>query len=67
MPWKQRRLLVSRLRRLSTNARPPGCEKLSGTDRYRVRQGDYRAVYEVQDQGLQVIIVKIGHRRDVYR
>jgi mRNA interferase RelE/StbE len=67
VPLKQRRLLVSRLRRLSTNPRPPGCEKLSGTERYRVRQGDYRAVHQVQDHGLQVIIVKIGHRRDVYR
>ena len=67
VPLKQRRLLVSKLGRLSSEPRPPGCEKLAGTDRYRLRQGDYRAVYQVQDQKLQVIIVKIGHRRDVYR
>lgn len=67
VPLKKRRLLVSRLGRLSSDPRPLGSEKIAGTDRYRLRQGDYRAVYEVQDQKLQVIIVKIGHRRDVYR
>ena len=48
--------------------RPLGCEKLSGhEDRYRVRQGDYRVVYAVDDAEKMVLIVKIGHRREVYR
>ena len=67
MPLKQRRQLVSRIARLETEPRPTGCEKLTGTGRYRARQGDYRAVYEVHDEDLQVAVVKIGHRREVYR
>lgn len=47
--------------------RPPGCEKLSGQERYRVRQGVYRIVYEVEGSRLVVLVVKIGHRRDVDR
>ena len=47
--------------------RGPGCEKLSGRERYRKRQGVYRIIYEIQDEVLVVVIVKIGHRRDVYR
>ena len=44
-----------------------GAEKLSGQERYRVRQGDYRILYEIEDQILRIMVVKIGHRRDVYR
>jgi mRNA interferase RelE/StbE len=52
---------------LADDPRPRGCEKLSGHERYRLRQGAYRIVYEVDDQVLVVLVVKIGHRRDVYR
>jgi len=52
---------------LSDQPRPPGCEKLTGHDLFRVRQGKYRILYEVQDHDLTVTIFKIGHRRDVYR
>lgn len=52
---------------LAEDSRGPGCEKLSGQERYRVRQGAYRIIYEVQDGALIVIVVKIGHRGDVYR
>jgi len=63
-----RQRLVARIQALSTEPRPPGCEKLSGyADRYRVRQGDYRVVYAVDDGEQIVLIVKIGHRREVYR
>ncbi len=52
---------------LSANPRPPGCQKLATEDGYRVRQGDYRIVYTVDDEKRVVEIYKIGHRRDVYR
>jgi len=52
---------------LAENPRPPGCEKLSGQERYRLRQGIYRIVYEIQDDVLKAVVVKIGHRRDGYR
>jgi len=67
LPTKDRRRVVSRIRALSTAARPAGCEKLSGHELYRVRQGDYRVLYTVHDAERLVIIIKIGHRRDVYR
>ncbi len=63
-----RQRLVSRIHALSTEPRPPGCEKLSGySDRYRIRQGDYRVVYSVDDAERIVLVVKIGYRREVYR
>jgi mRNA interferase RelE/StbE len=52
---------------LSKNPRPFGCEKLTGQERYRVRQGRCRIVYSIQDEVLTVWIVKVGHRKDVYR
>jgi mRNA interferase RelE/StbE len=52
---------------LAEEPRPGGCEKLSGQDRYRVRQGVYRIIYEIQDDVLTVVVVKVGHRREVYR
>ena len=67
LPQKDRRRLVAKIQGLSTNPRPPGCEKLSGHELYRVRQGNYRILYTLQDADLVVIVVKIGHRREVYR
>jgi len=52
---------------LADDPRPPGCEKLSVQKRDRVRQGVYRILYEIQDQDLVVTVVKVSHRRDVYR
>jgi mRNA interferase RelE/StbE len=55
-------------RRVRRFPRPPGCEKLAGADAwYRVRQGDYRVIYSVDDVDRIVQVVKIGHRREVYR
>ncbi len=59
--------VLDRIRGLAADPRPAGCEKLSGLERYRIRQGVYRIVYEVLDRKLVVLVVKIGHRRDVYR
>lgn len=65
---KDRQRIVNRIQRLADNPRPAGCEKLEAKeDRYRVRQGSYRVVYSIDDQRRLVIIVKIGHRREVYR
>ena len=62
-----RRRVVSKIKGLADDPRPRGCEKLSGQERYRVRQGVYRIVYSVEDDELIVHIVKVGHRKDVYR
>jgi mRNA interferase RelE/StbE len=59
--------ILARIEGLRDEPRPPGCEKLSAQERYRLRQGDYRILYSVADAALVVEVVKIGHRRDVYR
>lgn len=53
--------------KLGSDPRPPGTEKLSGQEKYRIRQGDYRVLYAIDDDSATVTIVKVGHRRDVYR
>ena len=67
VPKQDRRRIVAKITSLSRDPRPPGCEKLSGHDQYRLRQGNYRILYEIQDLDLVVLVVKVGHRRDVYR
>lgn len=68
IPVDDLRRVVERIHSLTQQPRPAGCEKLSGeTERYRVRQGDYRIVYGIDDAALLVEIFKIGHRREVYR
>jgi len=67
IPLNDRRRIVHRIESLGTDPRPPGCEKLSGDEKYRLRQGDYRILYEIVDRELIVTVVKIGNRRDVYR
>lgn len=64
---KIRQQIVRRIEDLATDPRPNGSKKLSGHDRYRIRQGVYRIVYAVEDDKLVVYIVKVGHRKDVYR
>lgn len=67
VPVKDRRRPASRIGRLAANPRPSGCEKLAGRAQYRLRQGDYRLVYGINDEAREVLVVKIGNRRDVYR
>lgn len=62
-----RRRVVERIEALAEDPRPPGCEKLTGGARCRVRQGSQRVLHEVDDEAQIVTVVKIGHRRDVYR
>ena len=67
IPKRDLRRIISRIRKLARDPRPAGCEKLSAQERYRVRQGNYRVVYGVDDLARTVTVAKIGHRRDVYR
>ena len=67
IPKKDRIRVVERIQGLAQDPRPPGCEKLSIQDRYRVRQGDYRMVFSIDDGAGTVLIVKVAHRREVYR
>ena len=67
IPKKDLQRIINRIDFLKENPRPPGCEKLSGQERYRVRQGNYRIIYSIQDDVLTIWVVKIGRRRDVYR
>jgi mRNA interferase RelE/StbE len=64
---KQRQRVVARIESLADSPRPRGCEKLSGQERYRVRQDVYRIVYAIEDDALLVYVVKVGHRSSVYR
>lgn len=65
---KDRQRIVTRIRSLADNPRPAGCEKLEvKEDKYRVRQGSYRVVYSIDDQRRLINIIKVGHRREVYR
>ena len=67
IPKKDLRRILNRIAGLSENPRPSGCEKLTGKERYRLRQGRYRIVYSIQDDELTVWVVKVGHRKDIYR
>ena len=67
LPKQDRRRIIAKITSLSRDPRPPGCEKLSGHDQYRLRQGDYRILYETRDLDLVVVVIKVGHRREVYR
>ena len=59
--------VIAKIQVLAGNPRPNGCEKLSGAEKYRIRQGDYRILYEIDDSAKLVTIVKVGNRREVYR
>ena len=64
---KDLKRILSRIETLKNNPRPAGCEKLTGQERYRLRQGRYRIIYSIQEDALTVWVVKVGHRKDVYR
>jgi mRNA interferase RelE/StbE len=66
LPRADRLRVMDRIGDLADDPRPRGCEKLSALERYRIRVGDYRVVYSVEDEALVVWVVRVGHRRDVY-
>jgi len=67
VPSKDRRRIVKKIQSLSSDPRPSGCEKLSGGEKYRIRQGNYRILYTIQDDVLIITVIRVGHRREVYR
>ena len=67
IPKKDLQKIIERIGLLAENPRPQGCEKLTAQEKYRIRQGRYRIVYSIQDEELTVWIIKVGHRKDIYR
>jgi mRNA interferase RelE/StbE len=67
IPNRDLRKILATIESFSEEPRPSGFEKLSGRDRYRIRQGNYRIIYEINDDEVVVVVVKVGHRKDVYR
>ncbi len=66
-PQKDVKKILQRVNSLTLDPRPSGSEKLTGQERYRIRQGRYRILYSIQDNELTIWVVKISHRKDVYR
>jgi mRNA interferase RelE/StbE len=66
-PKADNRRIAARIESLADEPRPHGCEKLAGSSAYRVRQGDYRIVYTIDDDTIVIEIVRVGHRRELYR
>jgi mRNA interferase RelE/StbE len=67
IPKKELQKIVKKIKKLSLDPRPQGSQKLSHREQYRIRQGDYRIIYSVQDDDLTVHIIKVGHRKEIYR
>ncbi len=67
IPDKDLSKILDVIETFGDNPRPIGCTKLSGQEKYRIRLGKYRIIYSIQDNELTVWIVKVGHRKDVYR
>ena len=67
IPKSDLKRILARIKKLEDDPRPIDCEKLTGEEHFRVRQGKYRIVYSIKDNELQVWVIKVGHRKDVYR
>jgi mRNA interferase RelE/StbE len=67
IPKKDRERLVAKIQKLADDPRPPGSEKLAGDDKYRIRHGVYRVLYEIDDTAIVVVVVRVAHRREAYR
>lgn len=66
IPLKNRIAIISRIDRLALEPCPNGVVKLTGREAYRIRQGDYRVIYTIQDNELIVTVIKVAHRKDAY-
>lgn len=67
IPNRDLKKILDLIKALEIDPRPANCTKLSGQEKYRIRYGKYRIVYSIQDNVLTVWVVKVGHRKDVYR
>ena len=67
IPKKDIQRILKCIDGLTEDPRPTGVEKLSGDEKYRIRQGNYRILYMIEDEIITITIVKVGHRRDIYR
>jgi len=67
LPEKVADRIIDRLLALEENPRPAGCKKLKGREAYRLRVGEYRALYLINDKAKEVIVESVGHRKDVYK
>ncbi|MCB2173880.1 type II toxin-antitoxin system RelE/ParE family toxin [bacterium] len=67
IPKRDLSKILKKIDSLHVDPRPDGSEKLTGQERYRIRQGNYRIVYSIQDYELTVWVVKVVHRRDIYK
>ncbi|NQT25916.1 type II toxin-antitoxin system RelE/ParE family toxin [candidate division KSB1 bacterium] len=67
IPDKDINKIIKKIQSLEQNPRPDGCVKLTGKEQYRIRQGRYRILYSIEDDRLIIFVVKIGHRKDIYR
>ncbi len=59
--------IITAIKSLADNPRPPGCKKLSGRSAWRLRIGSYRVIYEIDDNHLRVLVVATGHRKEIYK
>lgn len=67
LPSKELSRIVEKIQALAASPRPAGAERLAGESKYRFRQGNYRVLYEINDSARKITIVKVAHRREVYR
>ncbi|MCC5840442.1 MAG: type II toxin-antitoxin system RelE/ParE family toxin [Opitutales bacterium] len=67
LPTRDQKKVIEKIRSLRQDPRPSGVKKLSGEEKYRLRQGSYRILYEVHDAMVTVVVVKVADRKDAYR
>ena len=67
LPDEMLKRVMARLTELEVNPRPPDVKKLKGRSAWRIRVGDYRVIYEIHDRELQILVITVGHRREIYR
>ncbi len=67
IPRRDRERVARRIQKFAGDPRPPGCAKLSAEEKYRIRQGECRVIYAIDDEARTVLVVKIAHRREAYR
>ncbi|MBF0274408.1 MAG: type II toxin-antitoxin system RelE/ParE family toxin [Nitrospinae bacterium] len=67
IPRNDSKKIINKIKSLAHNPHPVGSEKLSGSEKYRIRQGNYRIIYSIENNALIVFVIKIAHRKDVYK